>query len=72
MVFFAPKGTPTEVVDVLSKEVAASLADPGMKTRLADLGAEPMPMTPAEFTKLMADETVKWGKVIRDANIKIE
>jgi tripartite-type tricarboxylate transporter receptor subunit TctC len=68
----APKGTPNEIVDILSKEVAAGLADPGMKARMADLGAEPMPMTPAEFTKLMADETVKWGKVIRDANIKIE
>jgi tripartite-type tricarboxylate transporter receptor subunit TctC len=68
----APKGTPEEIVDVLSKEVAAALADPGMKARMADLGAEPMPMTSAEFTKLMADETVKWGKVIREANIKIE
>lgn len=68
----APKGTPTEIVDILSKEVAAGLADPGMKARMADLGAEPMPMTPAEFTKLMADETVKWGKVIREANISIQ
>jgi tripartite-type tricarboxylate transporter receptor subunit TctC len=68
----APKGTPAEIVDILSKEVSAALADPGMKTRLADLGAEPMPMTSAEFTKLMADETAKWGKVIREANIKIE
>jgi tripartite-type tricarboxylate transporter receptor subunit TctC len=68
----APKGTPTEIIDILSKEVAAGLADPGMKARMADLGAEPMPMTPAEFTKLMADETVKWGKVIQEANIKIE
>jgi tripartite-type tricarboxylate transporter receptor subunit TctC len=68
----APKGTPSEVVDILSKEAAAALADPGMKARLADLGAQPMPMTPTEFTKLMADETVKWGKVIREANIKIE
>ncbi len=68
----APKGTSTEIVDILSKEVAAGLADPGMKARMADLGADPMPMTPAEFSKLMADETVKWGKVIREANIKIE
>jgi tripartite-type tricarboxylate transporter receptor subunit TctC len=68
----APKGTPTDIVDILSKEVAAALADPGMKSRLTELGAEPMPMTPAEFTKLMADETVKWGKVIQQANIKIE
>jgi tripartite-type tricarboxylate transporter receptor subunit TctC len=68
----APKGTPAEIIDILSKEVAAGLADPGMKARMADLGAEPMPMTAAEFTKLMADETVKWGKVIQEANIKIE
>jgi tripartite-type tricarboxylate transporter receptor subunit TctC len=68
----APKGTPTEIIDILSKEVAACLADPGMKVRMAELGAEPMPMTAAEFTKLMADETVKWGKVIQEANIKIE
>jgi tripartite-type tricarboxylate transporter receptor subunit TctC len=68
----APKGTPTEIIDILSKEVAAALTDPGMKARIAELGAEPLPMTPAEFTKLMADETVKWGKVIQQANIKIE
>jgi tripartite-type tricarboxylate transporter receptor subunit TctC len=68
----APKGTPAEIIEILSKEVAAGLADPGMKARMADLGAEPMPMTPAEFSKLMADETVKWGKVIQEANIKIE
>jgi tripartite-type tricarboxylate transporter receptor subunit TctC len=68
----APKGTPTEIIDILSKEVAACLADPGMKVRMAELGAEPMPMTAAEFTKLMADETVKWGKVIQEANIRIE
>jgi len=68
----APKGTPQEIIDILSKEVSAALVDPGMKARMADLGAQPMPMTPAEFTKLMADETVKWGKVIQEANIKIE
>jgi tripartite-type tricarboxylate transporter receptor subunit TctC len=68
----APKGTPAEIIEILSKEVAAGLADPGMKARMADLGAEPMSMTAAEFTNLMADETVKWGKVIQEANIKIE
>jgi tripartite-type tricarboxylate transporter receptor subunit TctC len=68
----APKGTPPEIIGILGKEVAAALVDPGMKARMADLGAEPMPMSAAEFTKLMADETVKWGKVIREANIKIE
>ncbi|MGB6752404.1 MAG: hypothetical protein WBE71_07490 [Xanthobacteraceae bacterium] len=47
-----------------------ALADPEIKARLADLGAVPMPMTPAEFSKFIADETEKWGKVIRAANIK--
>jgi tripartite-type tricarboxylate transporter receptor subunit TctC len=66
----APKKTPVEIVDRLNKEINAALADPGMKARLADLGNEAMPMTPAGFGKLIADETEKWGKVIRAANIK--
>jgi tripartite-type tricarboxylate transporter receptor subunit TctC len=66
----APKGTPTEIIDKLNSGVNAGLADPKIKERLADLGGVPMPMTPAEFAKLIADETVKWGKVIRAANIK--
>jgi tripartite-type tricarboxylate transporter receptor subunit TctC len=66
----APKGTPTEIVDRLNKEINASLADPKMKARLADLGAVPMPMTSAEFAKVIADETEKWGKVIRTAHLK--
>jgi tripartite-type tricarboxylate transporter receptor subunit TctC len=68
----APKGTPAEVVDKLSKEIDAGLADPGMKARLADLGDEPMPMTPAAFGKLIAEETEKWGKVVKFAGIKLE
>ena len=68
----APKNTPNEIVDKLNKEINAGLADPNMKARLADLGAVPMPMTPAEFGKFMADETEKWGKVIRAANIKAD
>ena len=68
----APKNTPAEIIDKLNNEINAVLADPGMKARLAGLGAEPMPMTPAEFGKLIADETEKWGKVIRGANIKVE
>jgi tripartite-type tricarboxylate transporter receptor subunit TctC len=48
------------------------LADPKMKARLADLGGVPMPMTPAEFGKFIVDETEKWGKVIRAANIKAD
>jgi len=68
----APKNTPAEIIDKLNNEINAVLADPSMKARLAGLGAEPMPMTPAEFGKLIADETEKWGKVIRGANIKVE
>jgi tripartite-type tricarboxylate transporter receptor subunit TctC len=66
----APKNTPNEIVDKLNKEINAGLGDPSMKARLAELGAVPMPMTPAEFGKFMADETEKWGRVIRAAHIK--
>jgi tripartite-type tricarboxylate transporter receptor subunit TctC len=68
----APKGTPQPIIDTLSKDVAAALVDPTMKTRFADLGAEPMPLGPAEFAKLLADDTEKWAKVIRAANITQE
>ena len=66
----APKGTPTEVIDRIHKEISAGLGDPKMKARFADLGGAPMPMTPTEFGKLIADETAKWAKVIRGANLK--
>jgi len=66
----APKNTRPEIVERLNKEINVALADPGMKARLADLGNAPMPMTSAEFGKLIADETERWGKVIRAANIK--
>ena len=66
----APAGTPSEIVDKLNKGVATALADPKIRARIIDLGGVPMPMTPAEFGKLLADETEKWGKVIRAANIK--
>src|SRR5262249_5653420 len=65
-----PKATPAEIVDQLNKEVNAALDDPKMKTRLADLGGTPLPGSPAQFGKLIAEETEKWGKVIRAANIK--
>jgi tripartite-type tricarboxylate transporter receptor subunit TctC len=68
----APKDTPTPIIEALHQEVNAALADPAMKARLADLGADPMPMTLAEFDKLIADETDKWGKVIREASITAE
>jgi tripartite-type tricarboxylate transporter receptor subunit TctC len=66
----APRNTPAEIVERLNREINAALADPEVKARLADLGNEPMPMTPAGFGKFIADETEKWGKVIRAANIK--
>jgi tripartite-type tricarboxylate transporter receptor subunit TctC len=68
----APKGTPAEAVDKLNKEINAALTDTKMKARLADLGGIPTPMSPADFGKLVADETEKWGKVVRAANIKPE
>ena len=67
-----PKNTPSEIVEKLNKWVNAALADPKMKTRLADLGATVLPGSPADFGKLIAAETEKWGKVIRAANIKAE
>jgi tripartite-type tricarboxylate transporter receptor subunit TctC len=66
----APKNTPAEIIDKLNKEINASLADPKIKARLADFGGTPLVGTPAEFGKLIADETEKWGKVVRAANIK--
>ena len=68
----APKNTPAEIVDKLNKEINAVLADPKSKTRLADLGATVFPGPPADFGKLIADETEKWGKVIKSAGIKAE
>jgi tripartite-type tricarboxylate transporter receptor subunit TctC len=68
----APKSTPAEIVERLNREINTGLAEGRIKGRLADLGGEPMPMAPAEFGKLVADETEKWGKVIRAANIRLE
>jgi tripartite-type tricarboxylate transporter receptor subunit TctC len=68
----APKGTPAEIIDKLNKELNAVLADPKIKVRFADVGGTPIGGTPADFGKLIADEIVKWGKVIRAANIKPE
>ena len=66
----APKGAPVEIVDKLNKEVNAALADPMIKAHLADLGGVMLPGTPADFGNLMAEETDKWAKVIRFADIK--
>jgi tripartite-type tricarboxylate transporter receptor subunit TctC len=66
----APANTPTAIVDRLNQEINAGLADRKIKGRFAELGGVPMPVTPAEFGKFIAAETLKWGKVIRAANIK--
>ena len=68
----APKNTPAEVIGKLNKEINAALADPKMKARLAELGGTPFVGSPADFGKLIADETEKWGKVIRALNIKAD
>jgi tripartite-type tricarboxylate transporter receptor subunit TctC len=68
----APKDTPADIVNRLNEEINAGLADPKVKTRLADLGGAPLVQSPAKFGKLVVDETEKWGKVIRAANIKPE
>jgi tripartite-type tricarboxylate transporter receptor subunit TctC len=60
----APKNTPAEIVERLNKEINAGLADPNLKTRFAELGHVPMPMTSAEFGKFVAAETEKWGTVV--------
>jgi tripartite-type tricarboxylate transporter receptor subunit TctC len=68
----APRNTPTEIVDRLNRDVNAGLADPKLKARFADLGGMMLAAPPADFGKLIADETEKWAKVIRVANIKAE
>jgi tripartite-type tricarboxylate transporter receptor subunit TctC len=68
----APKGTPTEVIELLNRETNAGLVDPMIRTRLADMGGMLLSGSPTDFGKLIADETEKWGKVIRAANIKAE
>jgi tripartite-type tricarboxylate transporter receptor subunit TctC len=66
----APRGTPADIIDTLNKEVNAGLTDPKLKARFADLGATVFPVSPAEFGSFMAEETEKWGKVIRFAGAK--
>jgi tripartite-type tricarboxylate transporter receptor subunit TctC len=66
----APKGTPTDIVEKLNAEINAGLADPNIQARLADLGARALALSPADFGKFVAEDSLKWAKVIRAANIK--
>jgi tripartite-type tricarboxylate transporter receptor subunit TctC len=68
----APKNTPAEIIARLNREINAGFAEPAMKARLAAIGGEPLPGSPAEFGRLIAEETEKWGKVVRAAGIKPE
>jgi tripartite-type tricarboxylate transporter receptor subunit TctC len=68
----APKGTPADIIAKLNAEVNVGLNDPDVKAKFADLGSETVPLTPAEWGKIIVEETEKWGKVIRGANIKAQ
>jgi tripartite-type tricarboxylate transporter receptor subunit TctC len=68
----APMGTPAAIIDALNKEVNAALADPTISKRFADLGGVPIPGSPADFGKLIAEETEKWAKVVKFANVKLD
>jgi tripartite-type tricarboxylate transporter receptor subunit TctC len=68
----APVATPTAIINKLNNEINAIVAEPDTRARLVGLGVRPLSMTPAEFGKLIADDTEKWGKVIRAAGIKVE
>ena len=69
--FGVPSGTPKEIVEVLNKEINLALKDPGMIAKLKELGGTPIPGTPEDFGKLVADETAKWEKVVRAADLSI-
>jgi tripartite-type tricarboxylate transporter receptor subunit TctC len=68
----APRNTPPEIIDKLNKEINITLAEPGIKARLADLGAAPLVGSPTDFGRFVATEAEKWSKVIRAANIKVD
>ena len=68
----APKGTPPEIVEILNKAVGEALKDPKLVARLSDIGGIPKPMTPAEFGKLIADETEKWRKVVEFSGASVD
>jgi tripartite-type tricarboxylate transporter receptor subunit TctC len=68
----APRNTPAEIIDKLNREVNAALADPKLRGRFTDMGISVLAGSPTDFGKLLANETEKWGKVVRFANIKPE
>jgi tripartite-type tricarboxylate transporter receptor subunit TctC len=68
----APKGVPADIVDKLNHEINAALADPALKARIADMGGAALALSPSEFEKFIGDETDKWAKVIRSADIKAD
>ena len=67
-----PAGTPADIIEKLNRAYTATVSDPAIKSKLADFGGEPMPMSAADFSKLIVTETGKWAKVIKFANIKAE
>ena len=67
-----PKNTPAEIIDKLNREINAGLADPKIKARLADFGGTPLLVSPADFGKLIADETEKWAKVVKFSGPKAD
>jgi tripartite-type tricarboxylate transporter receptor subunit TctC len=68
----APKNTPSEIIDRLNKEINAALLDPAIRAHLADLGGSPLALSPAEFGKLLADETEKWARVVKFSGAKAQ
>ena len=70
--FGVPSGTPKEIVEILNKEINEALKDPAMIAKLKELGGTPMPGSPADFGKVVAEETAKWEKVVRAANLSVD
>jgi len=68
----APRGTPAEIIDRLNTTINAALADPNIEARLADMGGAPLTGSPADFRKLIAADTEKWGKVVKFTGAKPE
>jgi tripartite-type tricarboxylate transporter receptor subunit TctC len=68
----APKGTPPAIVNLVNREINAALADPKMKARFEDISTDPLPTSPAEFGRHLADETEKWAKVVKFAGVKAD